>query len=48
MMELSGKAALAMPISAHADAVIRGEFTAERAFRGLRRVARGFESDAAA
>ena len=48
VMELAGERALAMPICAQVDAVIRGEHTAERAFRGLRRVAPGSESDAAA
>jgi glycerol-3-phosphate dehydrogenase (NAD(P)+) len=48
VMELAGQRALEMPISAEVDAVIRGEHTAERAFRGLRRVAPGSESDAAA
>jgi glycerol-3-phosphate dehydrogenase (NAD(P)+) len=48
VMELAGQRALEMPISAEVDAVIRGEHTADRAFRGLRRVAPGSESDAAA
>jgi glycerol-3-phosphate dehydrogenase (NAD(P)+) len=48
VMELAGQRALEMPISAQVDAVIRGVHTAELAFRGLRRVAPGSESDAAA
>jgi glycerol-3-phosphate dehydrogenase (NAD(P)+) len=48
VMELAGQRALEMPISAEVDAVVRGERTADRAFRGLRRVAPGSESDAAA
>jgi len=46
VMELAGHRGLEMPISWQVDAVIRGEQTAERAFRGLRRVAPGSESDA--
>jgi glycerol-3-phosphate dehydrogenase (NAD(P)+) len=46
VMELAGHRGLEMPISSQVDAVIRGEQTAERAFRGLRRVAPGSESDA--
>lgn len=48
VMDLAGQRALEMPISQQVDAVIRGDQTAERAFRGLRRVAPGSESDAAA
>jgi glycerol-3-phosphate dehydrogenase (NAD(P)+) len=48
VMELAGQRALEMPISAEVDAVVRGERTADRAFRGLRRVAPGSESDAVA
>ncbi|MBS1111390.1 MAG: NAD(P)H-dependent glycerol-3-phosphate dehydrogenase [Anaeromyxobacteraceae bacterium] len=48
VMELAGQRALEMPIAEQVDAVIRGVHTAERAFRGLRRVAPGSESDAAA
>ncbi|MEI6224989.1 MAG: NAD(P)H-dependent glycerol-3-phosphate dehydrogenase [Deltaproteobacteria bacterium] len=48
IMELAGQRGLEMPIAAQVDAVIRGELTAERAFRGLRRVTPGSESDAVA
>ncbi len=48
VMELASQRALEMPIAEQVDAVIRGVLTAERAFRGLRRVAPGSESDAAA
>jgi len=48
VMELAGQRALEMPIAAQVDAVIRGVHGAEHAFRGLRRVAPGSESDAAA
>lgn len=44
----AGQRGLEMPTAAEVDAVIRGERTAERAFRGLRRVAPGSESDAVA
>jgi glycerol-3-phosphate dehydrogenase (NAD(P)+) len=48
VMELAAQRALEMPIAAEVDAVIRGLRTAERAFRGLRRVTPGSESDAVA
>ena len=48
VMELAGQRGLEMPISEQVDAVIRGVHSAERAFRGLRRVSPGSESDAAA
>jgi glycerol-3-phosphate dehydrogenase (NAD(P)+) len=48
VMELAAQRGLEMPIAAEVDSVIRGERTADRAFRGLRRVAPGSESDAAA
>ena len=48
VMDMAGQRSLEMPIAEQVDAVIRGEHTAERAFRGLRRVAPGSESDAAA
>jgi len=48
VMELAGQRALEMPIAEQVDAVIRGVHTAELAFRGLRRVTPGSESDAVA
>jgi glycerol-3-phosphate dehydrogenase (NAD(P)+) len=45
VMELAAMHGLAMPIATEVDAVVRGERTAEQAFRGLRRVAPGSESD---
>jgi glycerol-3-phosphate dehydrogenase (NAD(P)+) len=44
-MELASMLGVKMPIAAEVDAVVRGERTAEQAFRGLRRVAPGSESD---
>ncbi|MGA8891935.1 MAG: NAD(P)H-dependent glycerol-3-phosphate dehydrogenase [Anaeromyxobacteraceae bacterium] len=46
--ELAAQRGLEMPIAAQVDAVIRGVHSAEHAFRGLRRVAPGSESDAVA
>jgi len=48
VVAMAAERGLKMPISVEVDAVIRGERTAERAFRGLIRVAPGSESDAAA
>ena len=45
VMELASMLGVKMPIAAEVDAVVRGERTAEQAFRGLRRVAPGSESD---
>jgi glycerol-3-phosphate dehydrogenase (NAD(P)+) len=46
VMELAAMNALNMPIAAEVDAVVRGERTAAQAFRGLRHIAPGSESDA--
>lgn len=48
VVELAAQRGLEMPIAREVDAVIRGERTAEMAFRGLRRVTPGSESDAVA
>jgi glycerol-3-phosphate dehydrogenase (NAD(P)+) len=48
VVELAAQRGLEMPIAAQVDAVIRGVHSAEHAFRGLRRVAPGSESDAVA
>jgi glycerol-3-phosphate dehydrogenase (NAD(P)+) len=48
VMELAAQRGLEMPIAAQVDAVIRGVHSAEHAFRGLRRVAPGSDSDAVA
>ena len=48
VVQLAEKFNLTLPIAIEVDAVVRGERTAEQAFRGLRRVAPGAESDSAA
>ena len=47
-VELARKHKLTLPIAIEVDAVVRGERTAKQAFRGLRRVTPGSESDFAA
>lgn len=48
VIQLATRHALTMPIATEVDAVVRGERSAAQAFRGLRQMAPGFESDAAA
>lgn len=48
VIQLAKQHGLTLPIAIEVDAVVRGERTAEQAFRGLRRVAPGAESDCAA
>ena len=45
MVELAAEYGLNLPIAVEVDAVVRGERTAEQAFRGLRSIAPGAESD---